>query len=84
MLLAREKMMNDVKFKLPWQDIHYSDIIMSAMISLASQLFMNCLFRRRTKKTSKLHLNGICEGNSLVTGEFPIQRASNSENVSIW
>ena len=35
-------------------------------------------------KTSKLHVTGLCEGNSPVTGEFPAQRASNTENVSIW
>ena len=45
---------------------------------------LNRLFRRRSKKTSKLHITGICEGNSPVTGEFPAQRASNAENVSIW
>ena len=44
----------------------------------------NCLFRRRSKKTSKLRVTGICAGNSPVTGEFPAQRASNAENVSIW
>ena len=42
------------------------------------------LFRRRSKKTSNLHVTGLCVGNSPVTGEFPAQRASNSENVSIW
>ena len=26
----------------------------------------------------------MCEGNSPVTGEIPAQRASNTENVSIW
>ena len=31
----------------------------------------NRLFRRRSKKTSKLHVTGLCEGNSLVTSEFP-------------
>ena len=36
------------------------------------------------KETSKLRVTGICEGNSLVTGEFPTQRASNAENASIW
>ena len=44
---------------------------------------LNCLFRRRSKRTSKLHVTGLCAGNSLVTGEFPAQRASNAENVSI-
>ena len=44
----------------------------------------NRLFRRRSKKTSKLHVTGICEGNSPETGEFPAQMARNAENVSIW
>ena len=42
------------------------------------------LFRRRSKNTSKLHVTGLCEGNSPVTGEFPAQKASNAESVSIW
>ena len=44
----------------------------------------NRLFRRRSKKTSKLRVTGLCEGNSPVTVEFPTQMASNAENVSIW
>ena len=42
------------------------------------------LFRRRSKKTTKLCDTGLCAGNSPVTGEFPAQMASNAENVSIW
>ena len=42
------------------------------------------LFRRRSKKTSKLRVTGLCVGNSPVTGAFFAQRASNAENVSIW
>ena len=45
---------------------------------------LNRLFRRRSKKTSKPRVTGLWEGNSPVTGEFPSQRASNAENVSIW
>ena len=45
---------------------------------------LNRLFRRRSKKASKLRVTGLCEGNSPVTGEFPAQRASNAENVSTW
>ena len=44
----------------------------------------NRLFRRRSKKTLKLRVTGLCEGNSPVTGEFPAQRTSNAENVSVW
>ena len=32
------------------------------------------LFMRASKKTSKLRVNGFCEGNPLVTGGFPSQR----------
>ena len=45
---------------------------------------INCLSRRRSKKTSKLRVTGLCEGNSPVTGELPAQRASNAESVFIW
>ena len=37
---------------------------------------LNRLFRRRSKKTSKLCVTGLCEGNPPVTGGFPSQRAS--------
>ena len=42
------------------------------------------LIRHRSKKTSKLCITGLCEGNSPVTGKFPWQTDSNAENVSIW
>ena len=45
---------------------------------------LNRLFRRRSKKTSKLRVTVLCVGNSPGTGEFPAQMASNAENVSIW
>ena len=45
---------------------------------------LNLLFRRRSKKRSKLRVTGLCAGNSPVTGEFPAQMASKAENVSIW
>ena len=45
---------------------------------------LNRLFRRRSKKTSKLRVTGLCAGNSPGTGEFPAQMTSNAENVSIW
>ena len=41
------------------------------------------LFGRRSKKTSKLRVTGLCVGNSPGTGEFPAQMASSAENVSI-
>ena len=45
---------------------------------------LNRLFRRRSKKTSKLRVTGLCAGNSPGTGEFPAQIASYAEYVSIW
>ena len=45
---------------------------------------LNRLFRHRSQKTPKLRVTGLCVGNSPVTGEFPAQKASNAENVSIW
>ena len=47
------------------------------------------LFIKVTSKWARWRLDGLLviglyEWNSLVTGEFPSQRASNAENVSIW
>ena len=65
--------------------IYYSDVIMGATAPQITclTLVLNRLFRRRSKKISKLRVTGLCEGNSLVTGEFPAQRASDAENGSI-
>ena len=45
---------------------------------------LNGRFKRRSKKTSKLRVTGLCAGKSPVSGEFPAQKASNAENASIW
>ena len=45
---------------------------------------LNRLFKRRSKKTSKPHVTGLCAGNSPASGDFPAQMASNAENVSFW
>ena len=42
-------------------------------------MFLNRLFRRRSKKTLKLRVTGLYAGNSTVPGEFPAQMASNAE-----
>ena len=57
---------------------HYSDVTMSTMASQITSLdcLLNPLFRRRLKKTSKFRVTGLCEGNPLVTGGFPLQRGS--------
>ena len=66
---------------------HHNDVIMSALASQVSSLIIVCSTvnsRRRSKKTSKLRVTGLCAGNSTVTGEFPTQSVSIAENVSIW
>ena len=67
--------------------LHYDDVIMGGIASQITSLtivYSNRLFRRRSKKTSKLRVTGLCAGNSLGTGEFPAQMTSYVENVSIW
>ena len=59
------------------------------MSTAASQItsltiLLKRLFRGISEKASKLRVTGLCAGNSPVTGEFPAQRASNAEDVSIW
>ena len=68
------------------QPLHYNDVIMGPIASQITSLtiVLNRLFRRRSKKTSKLRVTGLCAGNSPGTGEFPTQMASYAENVSIW
>ena len=60
---------------------HYNDVKMGPM---GPHCLLNRWFRRRSKKTSKLRVTGLCAGNSPVTGEFPAQMTSNAEKVSIW
>ena len=42
------------------------------------------LFRRRSRKTSKIRATGLCTGKSPGTGEFPAQMTSYAEHVSNW
>ena len=42
------------------------------------------LFRRRSKKTSRLRVTGLWEGNPPVIGGLPPKRASDAEIVYIW
>ena len=62
---------------------HYSDVIMGSNHQ-PHDCSLNHSFRRRSKKTSKLRLTGLCVWNSPMTGEFSAQMVSNAENVSIW
>ena len=64
--------------------IRYSDVIMGVSNHHPRDCLLNRLYRRGSKKTSKLRVTGLCAGNSPVTSEFPAQMASNAENVFIW
>ena len=66
---------------------HYGDVIMGTIASQITEphhCLLIHLFRHGSKKTSKFRVTGLCAGNSPVTGEFPAQKASNAEKVSIW
>ena len=62
--------------------MHHNDIITIIMVSQITSyaiVYSTTYSRGRSKKTSKLCVTGLCEGNSLVTSEFHTQRASNEE-----
>ena len=64
------------KFSLQW---HHNGL--DGVSNHQSHYYLLCrLFGCRSNKTSKLRVTGLCAG----TGEFPTQRASNAENVSMW
>ena len=66
---------------------HYRDVIMGTIASpITSLTIVYSIIYSGTdqRKTSKLRVTGLCEGNSPVTGEFPAQKASNAQNDSIW
>ena len=83
---------------LHWNHLHMIDILEIPTFTLLwchnghdgfsnhqpHHCLLNCLFSRRSKKTSNLCVTGLCVGNSAETGEFPAQMASNAENFSIW
>ena len=64
---------------LQWRHNERDDV--SYQLSL--HCLLNCWFRCRSKKTAKLRVTRLCEGNSRVTGDFPTQKVSNAENASI-
>ena len=53
---------------------HYNDVMMGGMASHIASLtivYSTVYSRRRSTKTSELHVTGLCVRNSPVTGEFP-------------
>ena len=82
--------------QLGWQikDCYYSDLCQYSDVSImmsqwclkspASPLFTQPFSQPQIKENNKAPRYWPRAGNSPVTGEFPAQRASNAENVSIW
>ena len=66
---------------------HYSDVKMGSIASPVTSLTIVyssvCSGTDQRKHQSSASL-ALCAGNSPETGEFPAQRASYAENVSIW
>ena len=67
-------------FSLHWRHYDYD----SVSNHQPHGCLLNRLLRPRSKKTSKLPVTGPLCGEFTGTGEFPAQRASYAENVSIW
>ena len=57
---------------------------MASQITNLTNVYSACYSRCISKKTSKLRITGLCEGNSPVAGDFHAHKASNAENVAIW
>ena len=64
--------------------MHYCDVIMNTIASQITSLTIVYLFRAQIKENIKAPRHWpLCE-EFTGTGEFPAQRASYAENVSIW
>ena len=63
---------------------YYNDERDGVPIHQPHDRLLNRLFKAHIKENSQAPHHRLCAGNSPVTGEFPAQRASNAENVSIW
>ena len=77
-----DRLLDDIGYSLTLQWCHYERDGVSN--HQPHDCLLNSWFRRRSKKALKLRITGLCAGNSPVTGEFPAQRDSDAENVSIW
>ena len=67
--------------------LHYNDVIMGAIASQITSLtiiYSTVYSGADHRKRQSSALLALCAGNSPVTGEFPAQRASYAENLSIW
>ena len=71
---------------MPVSDMHYSYVIMGSVAFqiTSSPLFTQPFIHTQINENIKTPRHWPLCGNSLVTSEFPPQRASKTENVSLW
>ena len=73
------------KFTSSVREQHFNDVIMDTMASeITSLTIVYSTFYSGTDQRKHQSSSSLPFVNSPVTGEFPTQRASNAENVSIW
>ena len=67
-------------------NVHYNDVIMNVMASQfpAARLFIQAFVQAHIKANIKAQVHWPLCGNTPVTGEYPTQRTSNAENISVW
>ena len=67
-------------------DLHYNDVIMGTMASQITSLTIvySTVIQAQIKENIKAPRHWPLCGEFTGTGEFPAQRVSNAENVSIW
>ena len=75
-----QKSQKSGKVPLKWRHIEHDSVSNHRRLDG----LLNCLFGHRSKKTPKLRVTGLCEGNPPVTSGFSPHRVSNAKNVSIW
>ena len=73
-------------YSIVWIIIHYRDVTVGSTASQITSLTIvySAVYSGTDQRKPKLHVTGLCAGNSPVTVEFPAQMASDTENVSIW
>ena len=78
-------MSRDIKYATVVTIVHYNGVIMSLMGSQITSVSIVCLTvdSDRDQRKHQTPRHWPLYGNSPLTGEFPAQRASNAENVSI-
>ena len=76
----REGEIRGVFWSLQWRR-NDRDVVSNTSFKIVYSVVYSSADQRKPQSSASL---AFCEGKSPATGEFPSQRASNAENVSIW